>query len=657
MSDILVGIDTGGTFTDFVCIESGEIRIHKVLSDPHHPDRAILQGLDDLNLTKDLEAGRVRVIHGTTVATNAALERKGVKTLFITNRGFTDLLTIGRQARKQLYNLCPIPQTPPVPTDLCVGVDTRVNAQGQEIKALDVAEVTQLVEQLDPDIQAVAVCLLFSYLNNEAELQLESALQDKVKVSISSRVLPEYREYERAMATWLNASLSPIVASYLDRLEQKIPSSMLAVMQSSGGTISASQASDRAVDLLLSGPAGGLAAARQLCIEDATPRLLTLDMGGTSTDVAVVDGEVRLTTEGSIGDFPVAVPMVDMHTIGAGGGSIAYLDEGGMLHVGPQSAGADPGPVCYGRGGKKPTVTDAHLCIGTLPSRVLLGGSLRLDELAARQAVAELANEMGLPSIEHAAAGIIELANQHMVQALRYISEQRGHDPQLFTLCSFGGAGGLHVCDLAELLGMKQALVPSHAGIFSALGMLVAPRVREMSQTIQRPYAQSDPLEIEHIANQLLERGQEELVNEGAHAEEISAGKSVDCRYHGQSFTLNIPLIDWQNLEAAFHQRHEALYGHRLDREVELVTLRLSLRAPGAELKLPEVAIGSAEADSYHEVWLMEGKVPFYKRDTLGQAQSLDGPALIGDSESTVWIKPGWKVDISVHGHLALSRQ
>ena len=392
----LLGVDTGGTFTDFVLRSAdGGIRIHKLLSTPKSPEQAILKGVEALGLTAAAAAGELIVVHGSTVATNAALEGKGVRTLFITNRGFKDLLTIGRQTRQQLYNLQPAAVPPPVPEDLCIETGGRLSADGELIDRLsptDLDNLKKAIAHLKPD--AVAINLLFSFLDSQYEEAIEAIVPTTIFCSRSSKVLPEYKEYERGIATWLNAWLGPLIEHYLKRLSKELAPTPIAVMQSSGGTIDAHQAATRAVNLLLSGPAGGLAAAKYIGDLTDSKRLLTFDMGGTSTDLAMIAGDIQLTNEGRIGNYPVAVPMVDMHTIGAGGGSIAQLDVGGILQVGPESAGADPGPACYGQGGELPTVTDANAVLGRLRPDAFLGGEMPLDIAAARKAVGSLADAM-----------------------------------------------------------------------------------------------------------------------------------------------------------------------------------------------------------------------------------------------------------------------
>ncbi len=651
----LLGVDTGGTFTDFVLLDGDQLRIHKVLSTPAAPEQAILQGIADMGLEALVAAGQLSVIHGSTVATNAALEGKGVRTLYITNRGFGDLLTIGRQTRRQLYNLQPPPVAPPVPAELCWETGGRLGADGSLIDPLstdDIAALQQAVAALKPG--AVAINLLFSFLDDQYEKAIEAALPSGLFCSRSSFVLPEYKEYERGIATWLNAWLGPLVQRYLQQLKDALSPSPVAVMQSSGGTIDASQAALRAVNMLLSGPAGGLAAASFIGSSINSERLLTFDMGGTSSDVALIDGHIRLTNEGRIAHYPVAVPMVDMHTIGAGGGSIASIDSGDLLCVGPQSAGADPGPACYGRGGQQATVTDANAVLGRLRPRAFLGGRMQLDLDAARAAVARIAEPLGL-SIEGAAEGILAVANEHMTRALRVISVQRGYDPTEFQLCSFGGAGGLHVCALAQALQMRRALVPSNSGVLSALGMLVAPRERQLSRTVQGLLADQHD-QISRTLAELEHKGRSELLQGGVPAAAITVEASLDLRYLGQSYTLNVP---WQNGQQAtedFHRRHQQRYGHRLDITVELVNVRLALRARLQSVNLPTLA-PARPAAPYEQAVLhgFQQAVPVYARDALMKGQHIDGPALITEHTATTLVDSGWGATVDPCGHLLLA--
>jgi N-methylhydantoinase A len=649
---MILGVDTGGTFTDFVLLEDGRLRVHKVLSTPAAPERAILQGVADLGL----HGQGTDLVHGSTVATNAVLEGKGVRTAFITNRGLEDLLTIGRQARRELYELQPQPLPPPVPPELCLGTGGRLGADGATVEDLTPEELSALAEKvraLAP--RAVAVNLLFSFLDPRFERAIAAALPDGLFVSLSSAVLPEYREYERGITTFLNAYVGPLVEGYLGRLEAGLgEGARVSVMQSSGGTIDARQAGGQAVRMLLSGPAGGLVGARLAGETAGHGRLLSFDMGGTSTDVALIEGAPRLTTEGHIGPYPVAVPSVDMHTIGAGGGSIAQVDAGGMLRVGPESAGADPGPACYGRGGQRPTVTDANLVLGRLRPDAFLGGAMRLDVEAARAAVGRVAERLSL-SLEAAAEGIVRVANEHMAHALRVISVQRGVDPRGYTLVSFGGAGGMHVCALAEALGMGRALVPLHAGVLSALGMIAAPRSRQLSRTQAALLADLDDARVEAGFKGLVDHGSAELAREGVARGDVRAERTLDLRYHGQSYTLNLP---WQGLAAgaeAFHQAHEQRYGHRLDLPVELVNLRVGVQGPPPAVRIDPLP-QRPDAVPYAQGTLhgVPHPVPVYARDALAPHQTLQGPALITETVSTTYLAPGWRCQVEAHGNLIL---
>jgi N-methylhydantoinase A len=677
----LLGIDTGGTFTDFVLLtkSAGQVstlKIHKVLSTPHAPEKAILQGIDELGLS---ESGRgdneeLIVVHGSTVATNAVLENKGVRTAFITNYGLRDLLTIGRQARRELYNLNPQLINPPVARDLCLETGGRLTADGEELEALSEDELAFLksaLEKLAP--QAVAINLLFSWLDDEYEKRIAEIVPKGLFVSRSSAVLPEYREYERGITTWLNASVGPIVKGYLERLCKNLPQAKVSVMQSAGGTIEAKQAADQAVHLLLSGPAGGMAGVMYVGQLANEHRLLSFDMGGTSTDVSLIDVGIKgvtrgnktvalqLTTEGHIGPYPVGVPMVDMHTIGAGGGSIARVDGGGLLQVGPESAGADPGPACYGKGGTEPTVSDANLVLGRLRGDAFLGGNMPLNEKAAQNAVASVAESMGL-SVIAAAQGIIDVANENMARALRVMSVQRGLDPAELTLACFGGAGGLHVCALAESLGMKKALVPVHAGVLSALGMLVAPRARHLSRTINRLFTNIDEGDLEDEVITLAKEGRQSLVKEGFAEKDIELKTSVDVRYHGQSYVINLPWNNVRKTSEAFHAKHESLYGHRLKLKIELVNLRVQVQGPCPEISLSQ--------DQQAKTKLTEGEtlvqkatlaginkpVSIYTRDSLSENEKISGPALITETISTTYIAPEWECVMDKHGSLLLTR-
>ena len=653
-----LGIDTGGTFTDFVCVDAQGLRIHKELSTPAAPEQAILRGIAALGLDPAQAGTPLVIVHGSTVATNAVLEGKGARTAFVTNRGFRDLLTIGRQARAELYNLQPLPQAPPVPAALCLETGGRLAADGAMVDPLTAADIDAVRAQLAALAPAsVAINFLFSFLDPAHERALAAALPPDLFVSCSVDVLPEIREYERGIATWLNAYVGPLMQGYLQRLEQAVAPARLSVMQSAGLACAPAYAGRRAVNLLLSGPAGGLQGARLIATAAGCERVLTFDMGGTSTDVALVDGELGLTTEGRIGAYPVGVPMVDLHTIGAGGGSIARVDEGGLLHVGPESAGARPGPACYGLGGQLPTVTDAHLVLGRLPADALLAGTLRLDRAAAVRAFETLAVALGGLTVAEAAQGVIELVNTHMHQALRVISVARGSDPRDATLLSFGGAGGLHVCELADSLGMRAALVPAAAGVLSALGMLAVGPGRQCSLSRRARLADLDDAMLAAAFARLVDDGRAELAAEGVAGADLLIGRSIDLCYEGQSSTLNLAWLGVDKMVEAFHAAHAARYGHRLDAAVQMVALRVRLQAPAPAIALPRQprrsVAGPCGASAVHG---LGPPVPVWQRADLDPTATLPGPAIVIDPISTTWVAPGWQAGVDELGHLRLSK-
>jgi len=653
LNKCVLGVDTGGTFTDFVLWQDNKLRIHKVLSTPRQPEQAILQGISELGLANDAP---FYMVHGSTVATNAVLEGKGVRTVYITNHGLADVLTIGRQARAELYNLQPKPVAPPVPREYCLETGGRLAANGEVLEPLTDEQLQQLrqqVETLAP--QAVAINLLFSYLDDNFEKMIENVLPSSLFISRSSAILPEYKEYERGMTTWLNAWVGPLVQGYLQRLCEGAPQAQISVMQSSGGTIAAEQAGQQAVHMLLSGPAGGLAAAHYIGQQTGRERLLTFDMGGTSTDVSLIDGEISLTSEGQIGAYPVAVPMVDMHTIGAGGGSLAWIDTGGLLQVGPESAGADPGPACYGKGGQNATVTDANLVLGRIQADAFLGGNMQLDLIAARDAISRLAQPLGL-SVEETAAGIIRIANEHMAQALRVMSIQRGINPADLTLVSFGGAGGLHVCALADALGMKQAMIPVHAGVLSALGMLVAPRERQLSRTINVLLQDTHAQTIEPLFDELIEQGRAGLIAEAVDEASLQINRSLDLRYRGQSYTLNVQWQDCQQSIKQFHALHLQRYGHELDLAVELVNIRVAIKSPASQLEIQHQAGNSAQPANA-KLYGFSDDVPVLERHSLQVGDQITGPALIVETVATTFIDAGWRCSLDTVGHLQLQKQ
>jgi N-methylhydantoinase A/oxoprolinase/acetone carboxylase beta subunit len=561
-----IGIDSGGTFTDFVFWDGQRCRTHKVRSTPDDPSRAILEGLREILQG----AAAAEIVHGSTVATNALLERKGARTAFVTSEGFEDVLAIGRQNRRELYNFFAAAPAPLTPAELTFGLPERTLYDGSIQRPLDAAAAEELAGKLfDLGVESCAVCLLHSYANGAHErcfaeklrARWAAAGREAPFLSLSHEVLPEYREYERAATTLVNAYVSPLMGRYLGRLSENLGGARLRVLQSNGGSISAAAASSSAVHTVLSGPAGGVLGAAAVARAAGFERIISFDMGGTSTDVSLYDGGFPYTTETTLGDFPIRVPMLDIHSVGAGGGSIAWLDSAGALRVGPHSAGAQPGPVCYGEG-EQVTVTDANLMLGRIDAARFLGGRMQLDVERCRGFLERFAQGLGV-SGEEAARAIVNVANSNMERAIRKVSVERGHDPREFALLSFGGAGAQHACELAERLEIPAVVVPRHAGVLSALGMLVADCVRDYSMSVLAKPAAA-------VFAELEARAAEDFSGQGF--EEVAYERFVDLRYRGQSYEITVP---WGQRET-FHELHRRLYGHdHAGRETEQVTARV----------------------------------------------------------------------------------
>jgi len=647
---MLLGVDTGGTFTDFVILDGKRLRFHKELSTPHDPCVSILRGLRAL----DLAPARLRLVHGSTVATNAILERKGVKTLFVTNRGLEDVLLIGRQTREQLYALCPpAPQKRIDPED-CFGLSGRVDVDGNLVQGIDPADLERLAKKAE-GYASVAICTLFSFLDPAQETAAAGVLPGHVFIAQSHEVLNEYREYERAAATFLNAYVGPLVQRYLMHLAGTISPRHLYVMHSAGGVMDAAEAGKNAVRMVLSGPAGGLVAARRAGEQLSMQRLITFDMGGTSTDVSLLSGGAfHITTEARIADFPVAVPMLDIHTIGAGGGSIAWRDAAGLLQVGPESAGADPGPACYGRGGTLATVTDANVVLGRIPATARLAGSMPIDAEKSRRALAGPGKAFAMDAVEMA-RGIVRVAEENMAGALRVVSVQRGHDPGKFALVCFGGAGGLHACALAEALEIPRIILPVASGAFSAMGMLAGRRQCDLSQS-RRLDTRDGRVAAE--AGDIFVRLETQARRRMPDAD-LTFNRFADMRYQGQGFHLTIPCAGGMDeLEARFVRAHAEAYGHTLDRSVEIMTLRVTAVAQGRPLRLPELpsAISPPDCSGHSEVY-DAGRTPHYRREGLRPGHHIDGPALVLEDTATLWLPPSWQFDVTPYGHLLLTRR
>jgi N-methylhydantoinase A/oxoprolinase/acetone carboxylase beta subunit len=647
------GIDTGGTFTDFVRFDPEGMAVYKVRSTPEDPARAVLQGLAELG-----GAAAAEIVHGSTVATNAVLERKGARIALVATAGFEDVLPIGRQTRRELYNLFVEGRRPLVPSELTFGVRERVTADGTVLTPLDPAEIDALAARLvHCGVESVAVCFLHSYANSVHEELAAARLQAAgLTVSASHQVLPEYREFERWSTTALDAYVTPLVGRYLARLAAALEGARLWVMQSNGGTLSAEAACRRAVQTLLSGPAAGVVGARTVARLAGCRRLISFDMGGTSTDVSLVDGDLNFTAESTVGEFPLRLPVVDIHTVGAGGGSIAWVDRGGALRVGPESAGADPGPVCYGRGTAL-TVTDANLLLGRLDPTTLLGGRLQLDVERTREAARAFAATLGTNEVALAEA-IVRVANANMERALRVVSVERGVDPRDLTLVAFGGAGGMHACDLASRLQMRRILVPRYAGVLSALGLLVADVTRDYSRTLLRPVAELTKEELETAFAPLTAQAQAELARDGFRGDRAVLTRAVDVRYIGQSYEITVPF--GPKFRAAFDRRHARLYGYADPRRgAEVVTLRVRATGLTSKPDLPRAPIRRARAAEPSRVvpaWFDGRKIPtpVYRWETLGPGVHGEGPALVAGGEATAVVAPGFRFEVDSFGNLLI---
>lgn len=615
---IILGVDVGGTFTDAVLITGGRIFTGKAPTTPAQQSEGVIQAIESVLGQAGVEPEEVEVFaHGMTVATNALLENRGARTALVATRGFTDLVEIGRQDRASLYRLEAAHPPPMVPPERRIGAEERNGPDG-ELIPLSEEETARIVEAVEAaEAESVAVCLLHGDRHPDHELKIGEALTERfgeaIHISLSHEVVGTFREYERAATTEVDAALSPLLAGYLNRLAvscERIGLTEPSIMQSSGGLAGIGEAAGHAAHTVLSGPAGGAAAAALISRAADEPDLLCFDMGGTSCDVCVVeDGEVRETSGKRVGGRPLALPMVDIDTVGAGGGSIAWRDSGGALRVGPESAGARPGPACYGHGGTRPTVTDANLFLGRLDPDRPLAGEIRLDPETAGTAIAGLATELGITD-EDCAVGIIRVADAEMVRALRVMTVQRGLDPRRFTLLAFGGAGPLHATGIAAALGIGQILVPVDGGVFSALGLAAADRRRDEVRTVM--------LAEESITTSALSG----LAGDAGTV-------SWDLRYRGQSFELTVSDLsaDPDHLRELFEEAHERQYGYRdPDAAIELVTVRRRYLQPGPDPVL---------ADPVHE--------------------PVEGPASIDLQQATVYLPNGWRLASEGHGLLRIS--
>ncbi len=656
------GVDIGGTFTDFVVHDAGQLKIHKILSTPHNPAEAMLMGL--AHLTMNHVAALTQIAHGSTVATNAILERRGAKIGLIATQGFRDILFIGRQNRPELYALHPQIPTPLIPRDLCYEVPERLDYRGQVLVPLDIAALDAILDALmAQQVEAIAVCFLYSFVNPEHEeivrkRILERGLLEAWQVALSSEVLPEFREYERASTVALEAYVRPVMTRYIETLSQSLPeNTSLRIMKSDGGVMNAAHIREKAVYTALSGPAAGVMGAFHLAKLAGYDHIITLDMGGTSTDVALCPGEPQVSPNSEIDGLPLRIRLLDIETIGAGGGSLVRVDAGGALRVGPQSAGAVPGPAVYGRGGEQPTVSDANAILGRLDPDHFLGGELRLDAEAAKRAFQPLADQLGL-SLVAAAQGVITVANSNIDRAVRRVSVARGHDPRQFTLVAFGGAGPLHACEVAERLEMARVLIPRYPGVLCAMGLLVADIMIDHSLPIMVTATRGLVARLRAMQAELLALGRDALRQEGVTDEDMQFKVLLDMRYVGQAYELTIPFE--YDVVANFHKAHQQTYGHALeDRSVEIVNMRL--QATGT-LPKPILQPEATEDVSPAPAFLgdkpspNDGTIARYDREKLLPGMRFRGEALIFQLDATTYVPAGWGVRVDSYRNLILER-
>ena len=660
-----IAIDSGGTFTDCVWLApDSTLHVLKVFSTPTDPAQAIAGAV-----AKIAANGRDAVLlHGTTVGTNTLLQRKGARAAFVTTAGFEDSIEIGRQNRPRLYDFFFEKDPPLAPPELRFGVEERTASDGRIVLAPGKSEIAKLADQIAAQQpQAIALSLLFSFANPANEQTVaEELCRLGVPLSVSHRILPEFREYERASTILVNAYLQPVMENYLRSLQKRVPGSRIFVMQSSGGITAVATAAEQPVRTVLSGPAGGVVGASAVAARSGFDRLITFDMGGTSSDVALIDGRPATTNEADVAGVPVRVPVLDIHTVGAGGGSLARFDAGGALRVGPESAGADPGPICYGKG-ERPTVTDANLLLGRLPADQFLGGEFQLDVQRTRKIVEQwLKENQSRLSLQEFAAGVIRVVNANMEKAIRVVSIERGHDPRRFALVAFGGAGAMHACDLAQSLRIPRVIVPAHPGALSALGILISDVVKDVSRTVllriggAENSQRDNGLPVRRLDASYAELRQQvaaELKKEQWHGKAIY-DPSADLRYRGQGYEINLSY--GHDLLERFHAEHKKRYGYSSPASaVEIVTVRLRGRLASPE-KLSRMKIASAEGQlgvSQSSVWFFGKKVicPVLPRHSLQIRKRYRGPAIITEYSATSVLPPRSIFHVDEAGNLLIT--
>lgn len=664
MTEIRIGVDTGGTFTDFVIASDGALEVRKIPSTPDDPSRAICKGIREyLNASFS-----PFIIHGTTVATNALLERKGGRIALITTKGYEDILFIGRQVRKDLYSLKGEDRRPLLPRSRCFGLEERTTASGVAEKKISNLELKKIVQEMKTKrVEAVAVSLINAYANPRNERFIRQKLDaENMMFSISSDILPEHREYERTVLAAVNAYLMPVVSQYLKSLVLKLDTPHLRIMQSNEGYISPEIAKSEPIRTALSGPAGGVVGAFHSGQSIGLDKIISFDMGGTSSDVCLIDGTIQRTNESKIGDFPVRLPIIDIHTVGAGGGSIAYVDKGGALRVGPQSAGAEPGPACYGKG-NFPTVTDANLVLGRLVPEFFLGGEMKIFPQRSLRVIQNLAKKIA-KTPQETASGIIQIANANMEKAIRVISIERGYDPRDFALISFGGAGGMHAADIASYLKIAKIIVPKNAGVLSAVGLLMADSIKDYSKSILKTTDNITRKEMRQLFLELHKKSVQDMKKEGFQEKDIKTSVYLDLRYFGQSYEITLPyrLMESDHLSFVpdFHAAHQRLYSYQHPgRAVEIVNFRLKsigiAKKISFEKNPKKQEIPSAKSLLKKQILYYEGKkhrAPAYVREYLEPGNRILGPALIADQESTTFVPPLYGLEVDGLSNLVMEK-
>ena len=641
------GVDTGGTFTDFVFLEDGKLKIKKILSTPQNPALAVIKGIGDRPCF---------LVHGTTVATNAFLEGKTAKTALLTTEGFRHILQIGRQTRVNLYSL--VAEKPPeiIPESLCFGVKERTLADGSVETPFNETNLEEISKVLtEKGVEAVAVVFIHSYRNPEHEIRAGKFLDRKFKVSLSHQVLNEHREYERAVVTALNASLLPVMENYISYLEENI-NGTVNIMNSAGGYISAESTKKMPVLTLLSGPAGGVIASLNMGKLIGVKNMITLDMGGTSTDVSLIKGNPIITRSAMLSNIPIRIPMIEIQTVGAGGGSIARVDEGGALKVGPQSAGADPGPACYGKT-EIPTITDAFVVLGRIAPEIPLGGDLRIKPERSFDAIEKIALQIS-KNVYETAEGILEVSLVKMERALKIVSLEKGEDPREFSLVAFGGAGGLVAAELALRMGMKEVIIPPNQGVFSAFGMLLADSVREYTTSMIETLSSEAIKKANHLFEELYEKAREEF--------SFSAGNNlvqerfVEMRYRGQGYEISVPYSDDQSvLKRRFEELHQKLYFHIQDSPVEMVNLRLRVTLISEKPSIPVIKQGELKPFEGKEIYFRgrKWKALFYRKEELGAGVESEGPCIIASNDGTIFVPPGFLFSVGKYGEIRIWRE